>query len=1041
MFQEAENLHLNRARQTQRLLGTRLFSGMVPLGVAWSRVGEPGAFATHPEARALAPIVEGEHWGGGWDHAWFRFTGVLPEAWSGRHVVAWIDLGTEGLVFDKDGRVTQGISPGNLFNNIPWKGTRPLVEIAPLAKDEQICFWVQASAISHPDPELNEEPVRKPLPKAGHWNGVLNHAKLVLFDDEIWALYMDFEVLIDLLESLPAKAVRRAKLLRLLTLSSEAIARNPADFAGVRAALRPAFDKPANASDLRVCAVGHGHLDTAWLWPVSTGRQKCARTVANQLLLMDQYPAHVFGFSAALHYQWLKEDHPDLFERVRARIREGRWEVQGMVWVEADGNMPSGESLIRQFLHGAHWFRENLGVASNFLWLPDVFGYPASLPQIMKHCGAESLVTQKVSWSLFNKFPHHAFRWRGIDGTEVISYFPPENNYCSNHLPSGLIEGQERCAERDRLDSMLSLFGYGDGGGGPHAKHLERTLRCSNLEGCPPVKVSTAGSFLDDLCARRELLDIWEGPFYVEGHHGTLTTHAFVKWANRRLEEQLQSLEILWSSAGRAAWPAAEFDALWKTVLRNQFHDIIPGSSIREVYETVYPEYRDALASADALAERFARQVLSQAPGSLTLFNSLPGAWRDAIRLPALPAGAGLRDSFGQTVPVQSGPDGALACVDVPALGFATFTLVEGAASTPSRMTLADGPFVLENHLVRYEFDANARLVRAFDKERGRELIPTGETGNLFSLYNDMPCQWEAWDIDIFYEQELIATAETVEPITAETGPVRNSLRARLRVGDSEIRQAIALQPGSRRLDFETEIAWREERRLLRVSFPVAIRAATAAYEIPFGHVMQPTHRNTSRDMAMFEHSAHRFADLSDPDYGVALLNDGKYGHKIHGHVIDLALLRAPLFPDPQADRGSHSFRYALLPHPGPLSDGVVLAEAARFNRPPTILAGTTLPANAPVFPVRLLDGEVSLEALKRAEDGKTWILRLVERRGRHAVERLHFTSPATLVETDGLEFLEGKRTQVTEGMAAAFAPFQIRTWKIVTEQASQCKI
>lgn len=1034
MFPEAEPLHLARIRQTKGLLGTRLFAELAPLQLAWSLSPQAGTFATRPAAASLAPIAEGERWGGGWDHAWFHLSGEVPVAWDGHEVVAWLDLGTEALVFDADGRVTQGIAPGRLYDNVSWRGTRPVVELAPLLApgSRSVVFWVQASAMDHPAGETFEEPVRTPLPAGGHPEGRVNHARLVRFDRAVWDLYLDFEVLLDLLESLPAAAVRRAKLLRHLTLASEHLARAPHDLAAARAALQPAFDQRANASDLHVFAVGHGHLDTAWLWPVSTGRQKCARTAANQLLLMEQYPEHVFGLSAALHYQWLEEDHPELFTRVKQRVAEGRWEVQGATWVEADGNLPSGESLVRQFLHGAQWFRRHFGAVSDYLWLPDVFGYPASLPQIMRHCGADALVTQKISWGQFNKFPHNAFRWRGIDGTEVLAYFPPENNYSTSLLPSELRAGQERCAERDRLDAMLSLFGYGDGGGGPHPKHLERARRCANLEGCPPVKVASAGKFLDTLRARRTDLATWDGPFYLELHRGTLTTHAFVKWANRRLEEALQSLEILWSAAPAAAWPATAFDAAWKIVLRNQFHDIIPGTSIGAVYATTYSEYRDTLASAAALAARFAVENLSPAPGQVTLFNSLPHAWSDTVRLPDLPAGAGLRDAVGQAVAVQADAAGTLASVKVPALGFATFTVVPGASITPVSPG-AEAPLVLENALVRYEFDADARLIRAYDREQRRELLPPGESGNVFSLYNDLPCQWEAWDIDVFYEQELIATATAASHTRAEAGPVRASLRVHLRVGDSEIRQTITLAPDSRRLDFETEIDWREERRLLRVAFPVAIHARAASHEIPFGVVEHPTHRNTSREMAMFEHAAHRFVDLSESDYGVALLNDGKYGHKVHGHVIDLALLRAPIFPDPTADRGRHAFRYALLPHVGPLVRGEVLAEAARFNRAPLVFNDSAPPAAITLAPrVRLLNGEVSLEALKRSEDGTAWIVRLVERRGRHARERLHFSAPATLIETDGLELAEGVATAVAGEVEVTFTPFQIRTWKIV---------
>jgi len=496
MFKETEALQLRRIAMVARQLGTQVLTETLPLTARYWRCGAPVAF-TDRLAGAYLPIAEGELWGDGWDNAWFHLQGTAPAAWAGRTVLAWLDINTEGLLFLPDGTPWEGISAGSVFDTTSWRATRPFIPLfAPCQGGETVEFWLEGACMGHPGPESYAEPLASMngLSEAGFPHGVVKRMRLAVRDDDAWTLYLDFEVLRSLSAGLSV-GPRRAKVLHALMEACAHLGRCAGDFAGARGCLTEVLSRPAHASDIRVAAVGHAHLDTAWLWPLHDGRRKTARTFANQLRLLERYDDYVFGASSAQHYAWMEASYPALFAQVKSRIAEGRWEVLGGMWVEADCNMPSGESLIRQFLYGKAYFQRAFARDIDTLWLPDVFGYSGNLPQIMRICGAQSFATQKLSWGEYTTFPHQSFRWRGIDGSEVVTHFPPENNYCSNLEPSELIAGQNRYAQADVLDEMLSLFGYGDGGGGPIDLHLERARRCVDLEGCPPVQLGRADDF------------------------------------------------------------------------------------------------------------------------------------------------------------------------------------------------------------------------------------------------------------------------------------------------------------------------------------------------------------------------------------------------------------------------------------------------------------------------------------------------------------------------------------------------------------------
>jgi alpha-mannosidase len=1036
-----EKLLLRRIELWEARLRAGRIAEESPLTATISTTRAPVPFAERRSVEGPA-IGEGETWGAAWEVAWIHVQGHVPAAWRGRPVAAHLDLGGEGLVCRDDGEILQGISIGSTWDPGFRRDLVPLFDSC--AGGEEVDLWVETSAAALFGVKFDLEPARDDPARHGRWEPRINTLRLAALDEESWHFAQDLAILVGLVKRLAPKSTRRARLLHAAAAAADRHAGLRERLPDCRAMVARELFRPASASAPSVTAVGHAHIDTAWLWPVDEGVRKCARTFSTQLRLLERYPDYVFGASQAQHYAFMKEHYPSLFAAIRRQVGEGRWEVQGGMWVEADCNLPDGESLVRQFLHGMRFFRDELGVTVDNLWLPDVFGYSAALPQILRRCGIDALVTQKISWNQFNEFPHTTFNWTGIDGSSVMAHFPPENTYNAVLDAETLIAGEENFRERGFLDGFLSLYGVGDGGGGPHEDHIERGRRMRDLEGTPRVRFAPASRFLHALRERRDELPSWVGELYLELHRGTLTSQAAVKRGNRRLEEALRLAELLHAAGARDAYPAAELDAAWKALLLNQFHDILPGSSINRVYQRIRREHEEALAACDRLAVRGAEGLCARAEGAAVLFQPHAHAFHGVVELPEGWAGCAVLDGAGQPLPVQEAGEGrVLVEVTVPGLSFATVrrgdpvgSPVAGSAPAGRAGAVAAGRvrggdrLSLENDLVRYEFSAAGQLVSARDLESGRELAEPGEPGNLLTLHEDRPNNWDAWDVDLFHETALVEAAAAHVAEVGRAGPVRGSLRFVYRVGESEITQEAVLDAGSRRLDFRTAVEWRERHRILRVAFPVAVRASEASYEIQFGFLRRPTHRNTSWDVARFEAVAHRFIDLSSGTHGVALLNDSKYGHQVHGHILGLSLLRSPTSPDPDCDLGSHRFTYSLLPHAGGLEESEVFAEAAALNRPPFVVDGLAAGANG--FPVRLEGSGLALAAFKKAEGDTSRIIRIVETRGRISRGRLHLgpaggtIAPCDLVEWHDLATPE----PVRDGIDLELGPFEIRTYR-----------
>ncbi len=1008
-------------------LKTLFYEEEILLKAEYCHFGPKTPTYAHRKDGKYKPISVGDTWGKNWEQAWFHLQGEVPKNWKGKQVAARINLGGEGAIFDNNGTPIFALSFHSLWMT---EFSRDRYIISKKAKGgESVDIWIDATAAQLFGLQLMNDPKPTDVHKYGHYEATVKDLALGIFREDIWQLYMDAFVLNDLMLALPEKSVRRARILQTLRAATDAFLGDAKNVAGLRKQLKEVLGKRSNASALNAIGVGHAHIDTAWLWPLHETRKKCARSFTAQLDLIDRYPGYIFGASQAQHYQFIKEDHPALYERMKRQIKSGNWEVQGGMWVEADCNLISGESMVRQFLHGMNFFKDEFGVTVKNLWLPDVFGYSAAMPQVLQGFDIPVMVTQKISWNQFNKFPHHTFNWRGIDGSEIVVHFPPEDTYNSELKPASLRHAEENYTEKAILDDFLVVYGIGDGGGGPTEDILEAGIRQRNLEGTPRLKFSAAQPLLDKFVRRRSKLPRWVGELYLELHRGTLTTQAYNKKVNRFMELKLRELECLYAAFAYENYPAMQFDAIWKTVLLNQFHDIIPGSSINPVYKDSHAQYENLCEDVKILFEGFLRLKQGKSPVALSCFNSLSFESSRPLQLPDDWVGHELLDENGKAVDTQLVGKAEYILPTVEALSVRTF--FRGKEKPRKSASVKKKTRVLENDLVLYEFDKNGEIIRGYDKECQREIFRKGQRGNVLGLYEDRPNAWDAWDVDIFYENQLRETAALQSWQWISAGPLLQVVDTAYTIGNSRIEQRIILAANSKRLEFRTEVEWQETHKMLRTGFTVDIHAVEATYEIQYGSIKRPTHRNTSWDMARFEVVGHRYADLSDSQYGVALLNDCKYGHKIYDNYLELNLLRSPNMPDPDADRGSHLFTYALLPHDKSWQESTVISEAHQLNQPVSSLPGIL--GESLHFPVQLSNETVILEVLKKAEKEDALILRLYEPVGKQANIDLKFhAADLKVYETKMLE-TGGRSVRIKNGQVnLSFRPFEIKTLKLV---------
>ncbi|WP_028611375.1 alpha-mannosidase [Paenibacillus harenae] len=999
----------------ERLKG-HIYEPVAELQVTAWITPEPVPYEDRMSGRKLE-LTAGDRWGNLWDCGWFRFTGKVPEKAKGSKIVLLIDINGELCLVDEEGSPAQGLT--NINSEFDYSLGLPGKRVVHISESstggETVDLWG--------DGGCND--------LFGRFrSGTLKESVIAVCREQVRQLYYDTEVLLETAARLPEGTARKARIfqalydvsLLLTELTDEKVA-------AARSLLSEQLAKRGGDPVLTISAIGHAHIDLAWLWPIRETIRKGARTFSTALRMMEQYPDYVFGASQPQLYDWMKRHYPKLYARVKERIAEGRWEPQGAMWVESDTNVPGGEALIRQILYGKRYFNQEFGMEMKTLWMPDVFGYTASLPQILKKSGVDYMMTQKLSWSVYNKHPHHTFQWEGLDGSRVLTHMPPEDTYNSPAAPRSIVKAEREYLDKNISDECLMLFGIGDGGGGPGEEHLERLAREKNLLGLSPVVQEPSARFFERLGAKMSRYPSWRGELYLEKHQGTLTSQARNKRFNRKLEKALRELEfasVLAELEGGVRYPAEELEEIWKEVLLYQFHDILPGSSIKRVYDESLERYALLLDRVERLIasayDAVAGKLRAGESGSdaIAVFNSL--SWE--------------REEWLKR-------DGRWLRVRVPAMGYALAAApihAEAEAAASAEVTEADDALrapaagsLAENDLLAVALAEDGTILSIRDKEYGREIVPEGQKANELIVYHD---EGDAWDFRQDYRQTGGMPLRLAESETFIDGPTSGFL-LRYSFGQSSLKQRIVLTQGSRRIDFVTEVDWKESGKMLRASFPVHIRSDSASCEIQFGYIERPTHRNTMRDYAKDEICAHHWVDLSEPDYGVALLNDCKYGHRVWENVLDLNLLRSPSHPDPEADRAEHLFTYSLYPHQGNHVQAEVYKRGYELNVPLRAAGVAADMSQAAGMPearsyLRPEHPGVMVETVKKAEDGEDLIIRLYETSG----SRIS-TSLLTNIAASGgwlADLMENplERVQLEDGcLKLSFTPFEIKTVRL----------
>jgi alpha-mannosidase len=964
----------------------------------------------------------GQSWGGSGGSAWFATTWTAERDYPHPLYVMAATGGCEALLF-VNGRAC------GIFNHADYKwqrGDHRALLLAPSARaGDRFSILVEAYAGHevvgvHPGDTPQTQDVYRP-PFIRRFDGLAIADR----DEEVKDLVVDLHTLRTLAEALSDRSFRKGRLLATLDAVFAALWAEPAEVpeetwrAGVaraRELLAPELACRNGDCAPRAGLIGHSHMDTAWLWTIDETKRKCARTYSNVLRLMEQYPEYRFIQSSALHADFMRERYPNVFAGMKLRVAEGRWEPNGGVWVEPDVNLAGGESLIRQFLVGRRFTREHYdGYTSDTFWLPDTFGYSAALPQILAGCGIQFFLTTKLTWNDTNSFPHDTFWWEGIDGTRVFTHFndihcAPDPGTLVNKLagtgPKDFRKTENCVRHPDVNQARLVTFGRGDGGGGPDFEMLEMARRVRDLADCPRADYTSVTEFMTGLRAESPRAPLYVGELYFEGHRGALTQQAAIKRLNRAAEFTLRDLDYCAARARLAGLPhdPARLDALWRVLLVNQFHDILPGTSIPEVHDRAVRELAALVADARAFAADLLAALAEPRADCISIHNTL-GWTRSAGWLPAeLPAPAGLPSQLVET------PWGerrrAVAGLALPPLGAAT---LPANASQPSEPSAAASPFHFSGdtlttpHAV-LRFDPAGRITSWLDHASGRELRdPKGAPLNQLVFGEDIPAQWDNWDIDADLELKLAPLTAPADFRVVADGPLQLRLRRSLAFGrHSTLTQDLVVHAHTGRVDFETVVDWAEPHRYLGVEFALAVHAPTARHEIQFGHLQRGTHRNFAEDRARFEVSQHKWTDLSEAGFGVALLNDGKYGLSVLGRRIRLSLLKGGGHPDPHGDASAHTFTYSLLPHNGGFSVESVVRPAYELHTPLLAHPGATRAATALLAPPH---PDHVVETIKAAESGEGVIVRLYDAAGTASPLAVSPSAPLTLLgDTNLLE-------------------------------------
>lgn len=984
----------------------------------------------------------GDLWGGRDAHGWFKFTVKVPDHFAGQTIALNLKTFEEG-----------------------WDATNPQFIIYVNGE------VIQGVDINHREVILTHNAVAGEVYEVDlhAYAGMLSDTlatltgNLVVIDMNSRELYWNLKVPVDVCKELDKEDKNRVDM---ITVLNEAV--NLIDLRRPKSELYDESVIKANEflnekfygelcghEDVIATCVGHTHIDVAWLWTVAQTREKVARSFSTVLKLMEEYPEYIFMSSQPQLYKMLKEDHPEIYARVKEKVKEGVWEPEGAMWLEADCNVTSGESLVRQIIHGKRFFEQEFGVDNKILWLPDVFGYSAALPQILKKSDVDYFMTTKIAWNQFNKIPHDTFMWKGIDGTEVLTHFitttgPGQDReshfttYNGHIQPDAIMGSWRRYQDKNLNNDVLISFGWGDGGGGATLEMLENGRRLAKgIPGAPKVKMGTSLDYfkrLEEKVKDNPKLAKWNGELYLEYHRGTYTSMARNKRDNRKCENMYTAAEKLNSLAmlqGKT-YPQESINASWENILLNQFHDIIPGSSIKDVYDVTEVEYKELLEKVDGLINEGTEYIgakINLDNRSVVVNNTLGFERSDiaTFEVPADITNVAVIDEEGNKITCQriEGNKAIFFAANVPANGYKSYKIAEDNEVCTEKVNLStDGA---ENKFVKIKFDEKGQIVSLIHKSQNRELLKDGAIGNEIQAFEDKPMCFDNWDIDIYYKEKMWKIDDVQNIEVTEEGPVRSTLRVERKFLESIVIQNIHVYKDIERVDFETVIDWKERDVLVKAAFPIEINASEATYEIQYGNVTRPTHNNTSWDVAAFEVCGHKWADLSEGDFGVSLLNNCKYGHDIKDGNMRLTLLKSSCDPNPDADKEMHYLTYSIYSHDGDWKQGNTSQKAYELNTP---FITTVEEAHKGELPSELSLAKVNkdnvmIEVIKKAEDSNELIIRMYEFHNKRTDVTLEFfkdikeIKECNLLEKD-LEVLPSVGNKVN----FTIKPYEIKTFK-----------
>lgn len=960
--------------------------------------------------RPFESIAPGQRWGEKWGYGWFRSMIVVPQEAEGKRLVAMLDFGSEATVY------INGIVSGAKDLNHHY------VTLARSAQAGER-FEIVAEAYAG---QTDSQPM-------------FGESQLCIFEEEVYQFFIDMECLYDLRNHLDAKSLRVAEIDRCLTqvfatidltLRQELLEENVKQ---CRQMMKPLLACVNGSTAPTLYLMGQSHLDVAWLWPIAETKRKIARTMSNQLALMDEYPEYTYTQSQPYLFQVVKTLYPELYARIQQAVKEGRIVPEGSMWVEPDTNLPSGESLIRQALHGKRFFKDEFGVDNEILWLPDVFGYSGNLPQIMKGCGIKYFGSVKLFGTYDNiadPFPHNTFLWEGIDGSQILTHLLNYGDYYPIRInPSFLIHQWSDRVQLEGISTRLTQFGHGDGGGGSNRDDLEFMRRLGNLEGVPKTKHGSPIEFFEDQIEKGIPDAKYVGELYYPAHRGTYTTQAIIKKLNRKAEIGFREAE-LWGAAAELMvnrnYPREDLDRLWKILLLHQFHDILPGSSIHRVHEEAQLELMALNKKVYDMATDTRNALTDDDASRVTVFNSLSWQRKELV---ALPAGVhGIVDGNGAVIPVQLHGGVRYAEVEAPSMGWSTYKAEAEASDAPAASAVLATESRLENEWIALEMNEQGELIRIFDKETGTEWA--ADRCNVMRMYRDQNSDFDAWEIDRRYRLAPVELNTSAKVSITANGPLFANIRVERELNQSTLIQDIRLCAGSRRVEFHTTIHWREKNKLLKVDFPVRVHANESLQEIQFGYVKRPNHASRPHDADRYEVVQHKWSALAEANRGFALLNDCKYGISVNDNTMSLTLLRAPTWPDETSDQGTHHFTYGFTFWNGAFLDSSVVREAYELNYPVSLVSGGSREAQSLLS---VDQANVIAETVKLAEDGSgDWIVRLYECKGASVACELHFGLSIKAVYKANM--LEEKNVELPhEGgnVLLQFRPFEVKTIRL----------